>query len=134
MTKALATKSAEVMGYSGNIVFSIGVSDLHKSIAWYREVLGLELDYVMDEIGWCELRTATPGITLGLSQVEQVKVGDTTPTFSVRDLEKARLHLEARGVRFAGPTQAVSDMVKLATFYDPDGNSYMLAETLRRPQ
>ncbi|MER3555279.1 MAG: glyoxalase [Meiothermus sp.] len=121
------------MGYQGNIVFSIGVSDLHKSMAWYQEVLGLELDYVMEEIGWCELKTAVPGTTIGLSQVEAVKAGDTTPTFGVADIERARTHLEAYGVRFAGPTQTVSEMVKLATFYDPDGNSYMLAETLRQP-
>lgn len=130
MTKELATKSAEVMGYKGEIVFSVDVSDLHKAIAWYRDVLGFELVYAMEDIGWCELKTATPGVTMGLSQVEKVSVGNTTPTFGVKDIEQARAHLEGHQVRFHGPTQTVADMVKLATFYDPDGNSFMLAETL----
>jgi len=132
MTKELATKSAAVMGYDGTVVVSIDVSDLKKAIAWYQDVLGLELSYVMEDIGWCEMKTATPKLTLGLSQREEVKVGDTTPTFGVSDIEQARTHLESHKVRFAGPTQTVAGMVKLATFYDPDGNSFMLAQTLQQ--
>ena len=130
MTKELTTKSAETMGYRGDIVFSIDVSDLHKSMAWYRDVLGFELVYTLEEMGWCEMKTATQNVTIGLSQVEKVSVGNTTPTFGVRDIEQARVHLEAHKVRFQGPTQTIPDMVKLATFYDPDGNSFMLAESL----
>ncbi len=130
MIQEQATKSAANMGYDGTVVVSIDVSDLHKSIAWYQEVLGLELSYVMEEIAWCEMKTSTPKLTLGLSQREEVKIGDTTPTFGVTDIGRARAHLEAHKVRFEGPIQIVSDMVKLATFYDPDGNPFMLAESL----
>ena len=130
MTKTLATKAADVMGYSGNVVFSIDVSNLDKAIEWYRDVLGLELDYKLDDMGWCEMKTATNNLTFGLSQVEKVKVGNTTPTFGIKNIEQARAHLEAHNVRFAGPNQTIPDMVKLATFYDPDGNSFMLAESL----
>ena len=130
MTKTVATKSADVMGYTGTVVFSIDVSNLDKAIEWYRDMLGLELDYKLENMGWCEMKTATNGLTFGLSQVEKVKVGNTTPTFSVKSIEQARSHLESHNVRFAGPTQIIPDMVKLATFYDPDGNSFMLAESL----
>jgi predicted enzyme related to lactoylglutathione lyase len=130
MTKTLATKSADALGYTGNVVFSIDVSDLDKAIEWYSQTLGLELDYKMEDIGWCEFKTSTPGLTIGLSQVETVKVGNTTPTFGIKDIERARSHLEGHSVRFAGPNQTVANMVKLATFYDPDGNSFMLAQTL----
>jgi hypothetical protein len=34
-------------------------------------------------------------------------------------------------VRFDGETRQVEDMVRLATFYDPDGNVLMLAQQLR---
>ncbi len=57
------------------------------------------------------------------------KVGGTTPVFGVRDLAAARSHLESNGVRFDGETQVIPEMVKLATFYDPDGNPPMLAES-----
>lgn len=130
MIQELATKSAEVMSYKGDIVFAIDVSDLHKAIAWYRDVLGFELIYTMEDIGWCEMKTATNGVTIGLSQVEKVSPGDATPTFGVHDIEQARAHLERYQVEFRGPTQTIPGMVKLATFYDPDGNSFMLAETL----
>ena len=33
-------------------------------------------------------------------------------------------------VKFDGPTQEIPGLVKLATFYDPDGNNYMLNESL----
>jgi len=114
------------------VVVTIDVSDLHKAIAWYQEVLGLEVSYVMEEIAWCEMKTATPKLTLGLSQREEVKIGNTTPTFGVTDIERARTYLESHKVRFDGPTQTESGMVKLATFYDPDGNPFMLAQNLMR--
>ncbi len=45
------------------------------------------------------------------------------------DIDVARKHLESHGVRFDGDTREIEGMVKLATFYDPDGNSFMLAES-----
>ena len=33
-------------------------------------------------------------------------------------------------MRFDGETNEIEGMVKLATFYDPDGNSFMLAQSL----
>jgi hypothetical protein len=33
--------------------------------------------------------------------------------------------------RFDGETSQVEDMVRLATFYDPDGNALMLAQQLK---
>lgn len=49
-------------------------------------------------------------------------------TFGVRDIDAARRHLEALGTRFDGETRLVGDEVRLATFYDPDGNTFMLSE------
>jgi CreA protein len=54
------------------------------------------------------------------------------PTFTVKDIDAARAHLESVGARFDGDTYQIHDMVKLATFYDPDGNAWMLAEQLNR--
>jgi predicted enzyme related to lactoylglutathione lyase len=53
-----------------------------------------------------------------------------TPTFGVKDIEHARSQLEGNGVRFDGDTIEIPEMVKLATFFDPDGNSLMLYQTL----
>jgi hypothetical protein len=69
-------------------------------------------------------------VGLGLGQVEEVKIGGTTPTFGVSDIEAARGHMESRGVRFDGHTSEIEGQVKLCTFYDPDANPFMLAEVL----
>lgn len=114
-----------------NIVISVNVSDLDRSIAWWGEMLGFEPTYVMPEYGWCELATSIEGLGLGLGQVEEVKVsGGVTPTFGVSDIEAARGHMESHGVRFDGDTYEIEGQVKLCTFYDPDGNPFMLAEVL----
>lgn len=116
--------------YSQNLVISVGVSDLEHAIEWYKDVLGLDLVYKLDQYGWCEMATATKHVTIGLGQTEEVKPGSTTPTFGVLDIGAARKHLESKDVRFDGDTYEIEGMVKLATFYDPDGNSYMLAESM----
>jgi predicted enzyme related to lactoylglutathione lyase len=72
------------------------------------------------------------GLLVGIGQSEQVKEGGgATLTFTVRDIDRSRGYLEAQGVRFDGETSQVEDMVRLATFYDPDGNALMLAQQLR---
>jgi catechol 2,3-dioxygenase-like lactoylglutathione lyase family enzyme len=119
--------------YSKNLTISINVSDLERAIEWYQDVLGLELVYKLDQHGWCELATATKHVTIGLGQTEEQKAGGTTPTFGVMDIDAARKHLESKDVRFDGDTYEIEGMVRLAMFYDPDGNSFMLAESLGEP-
>jgi CreA protein len=116
--------------YSQNLVISINVSDLEKAIEWYGDVLGLELVYKLEQHGWCEMATATKHVTIGLGQTEEQKAGGVTPTFGVMDIDAARKHLESKDVRFDGDTYEIEGMVRLAMFYDPDGNSFMLAESL----
>ena len=70
------------------------------------------------------------GVLVGLSPVEDPKVRGVTLTWGVNDIESARKTLEADDVRFDGPTQEIPKMVKLATFDDPDGNTYMLYESI----
>jgi CreA protein len=128
-----ATETVETLPFetTRNIVISVNVSDLERSIAWWSEMLGFEPTYVMKEYGWCELATSIEGVGLGLGQVEEIKVsGGVTPTFGVGDIAAARGHMEARGVKFDGDTYEIEGQVKLCTFYDPDGNPFMLAEVL----
>jgi len=117
--------------YDGLITLATSVRDLGASIAWFEEKLGFEVAFRVDEAGWAELATPTPGVTLGLGQNEEVDgAGGTTPVFGVVDVDAARADLETRGVTFDGDTSEVPGMVRLATFFDPDGNSYMLAQSL----
>ncbi len=122
---------ASSLGYDGGITAALGVSNLDDAIAWYSGVLGFELLYKLDEMGWCELKTETGGVNVGLSQVESVAAeGGATLTFGVKDIGAARTELEGKGVRFDGETQVIPDMVSLATFFDLDGNKLMLFQDL----
>lgn len=132
MSEQTATQATQQLPFetTHNIVISVNVSDLDRSIGWWGEMLGFEPTYVMKEYGWCELGTSIDGVGLGLGQVEEVKIGGTTPTFGVSDIDAARGHMESRGAKFDGDTYEIAGQVKLCTFYDPDGNPFMLAEVL----
>jgi len=125
---------SQAIAYKGDVTLSFGVSDLDAAIRWYQERLGFRLLYRRDELGWCELQGPAASITVGLGQRESLKQGGgCVPVWGVRDIAAARSGLEAAGVRFDGPTQEIPGLVKLATFYDPDGNAMMLAESLVAP-
>jgi catechol 2,3-dioxygenase-like lactoylglutathione lyase family enzyme len=113
---------------SGSCTISVGVTDYDRSLAWYRDVLGFELVYELAEYGWCELRTPF-GFTIGLGQNETVQQGNITPTFGVRDIDAAIAHLRERDVKVED-WHEIPDMVRLSTFWDPDGTPWMLAQTL----
>jgi predicted enzyme related to lactoylglutathione lyase len=121
------------LNYVHELTASMGVTDLDRSIAWYEKVLGCELLYRVDEIGWCEMKTHIGGVNIGLSQNESVpQGGNATNVWSVADIHAAKAHLDAHGVKQDGDIQHIPDLVKLLTFYDPDGNAMMLAQSLQQ--
>ena len=122
------------LGYDGGLTLAIQVSNRKKSQAWYQDVLGFKLLYEVEEIGWCELASSVQRVNVGLSQVEKVSPkGGAVPTFGVKDIASARKTLEEKRVRFDGETREYPGMVKLATFFDPDGNALMLYQDLQKP-
>jgi predicted enzyme related to lactoylglutathione lyase len=122
---------ASTLDYNRTLTCAIAVGNLKQALDWYQSVLGFEIDYRMDEMGWAELSTPVPGVTVGLSEVENPQVkGGATLVFGVRDIEAAKQRLETRKVRFDGDVMTIEGMVKLATFYDPDGNKFMLSQSL----
>ena len=129
MTEAATDATTAPITYeTTNLTISVNVSDLQRSIDWYREALGFDVEYRLDEIGWAELTTPFGAVNVGLSQTEDQRAGGTVPTFGVVDIEAARRHLESRRVK-QDEIFDVQGMVKLMGFYDPDGNPWMLAET-----
>jgi predicted enzyme related to lactoylglutathione lyase len=119
------------LGYIPELTCSVSVRNLEQAKTWYQNVLGFKHLYTMPEIAWAELSTAIPGVNVGLSEVEHFEPGGSVVlVFGVKDIVQARAQLEARHVRFDGPINTVEGMVKLATFYDMDGNPFMLSETI----
>ena len=119
------------ISYAPEITIAVHVSDLTRSIEWYTKVLGFEMLYKVDEIAWAELATNVKGTHVGLSQVERAEGSQScVPTFAVEDIKAARAHLESQDVRFDGDTLTIEGLVKLATFFDPDGNPFMFSQSL----
>lgn len=134
MSEQVSTEEATSLpfAYDKRLVISVNVASFDQAVEWYRDALGFELEYRLDEYGWGEMKTPLPGVNVGLGQTEEPKTtGGTTPTFTVKDIDVARKHLEASGARFDGDTYEIEGMVRLATFYDPDGNPWMLAQSLQ---
>jgi predicted enzyme related to lactoylglutathione lyase len=136
MTTPAVTVAQEVsqpssLGFIPELTCSVSVRNLEQATAWYQDMLGFKHLYTMKEIAWCELATAIPGVNIGLSEVEHFESkGSVVLTFGVKDIAHARAQLEAKHVRFDGATQSIEGMVKLATFFDPDGNPFMLFEAI----
>lgn len=119
------------MKFNGTITLACTVKDLDAAVNWYKDKLGFDVTFRVDEAGWAEVATPAEGISIGLGQGEPGSGSDgSTPVFGVEDIDAARAELEARDVRFEGETVELPGMVKLATFFDLDGNSYMLAQSL----
>ena len=117
--------------YDGGLTCAMECADLRKSIQWYQDVIGFELLYEIEEMAWAEMRSPVARVNVGLGQVEQPKTrGGATLTWGTTDIATARTTLEARDVRFDGETHEIPHMVRLATFFDPDGNRHMLSEDL----
>ncbi len=133
---ATASARAQEMGYKVETTCAINVTDFKAASKWYQEVLGFTPMYELEDIGWGEFLTNVAGMTVGLSQVEPGSndapgAGGATLTFGVVDIDKSRAALEAKSVRFDGETREIPGMVRLATFFDPDGNTFMLAQGLQ---
>ena len=119
------------LGWDGGLTAALSVNDIDRAIAWYRDVLGFELVYHLEEMGWCELKSPVERVNVGLSQTEnRAGKGGAVLTFGVKDIDKARARLEEADVRFDGETQTIPEMVRLATFFDLDGNTLMLYQDL----
>ncbi len=112
------------------ITIAMSAVDRHASAQWYERVLGFKLLYHADAAGWTEMQTNTPGVTIGFGEHTQSAPGNCVPVFGVTDVDGARRKLEQADITFDGDTQTVDGMVKVATFYDPDGNALMMAEDL----
>ncbi len=120
----------ESIGYLGNLVCSVSVRDHQKAATWYVETLGFGVVFENPEMGMTYLSTPVENVWLDLSQVENPDVKGPALVWGVKSVDEARAQVEDKGVRFDGPTREFGGMVKLATFFDLDGNTLMFYENL----
>jgi lactoylglutathione lyase len=115
------------------------VSDLHKLIAFYKDVLGMKVKHESED--WVELTTKEGSTRLALhlsqkrvrdpKQAEQTAAGMKIRTmllgFNVSDLENVCRDLESKGVKFYKRLK-IEPFGKHAIIEDPEGNLISMAE------
>jgi lactoylglutathione lyase len=114
----------------------VNVSDMKRSLAFYRDVLGLALRF--ESPYWSELETE--GATLALHHAPPGPKPSTSPVagtvsigFNVPDLDATCKELEKRGAKFVmPPTDRPQEGIRLAVLADPDGCPLSLAQTMKR--
>jgi predicted enzyme related to lactoylglutathione lyase len=119
------------LDYDGGLHCDLRVADVGRAIDWYQDVLGFSVIHHVAEAGWAELQSPVANVRIGLTAVEELPPpgGGAVLTFGVHDVDVARAKLEASGdVRFDGETCTIPGWVRIATLYDPDGNTLMLYE------
>ena len=115
----------------GYFLSSLNVSDWNAARKFYGETLGLKEIFAVEDMGWAEFSTGVENAALGIGKAQgEVKPGGACPVLGVDDIVAAKVDLEKKGVKFEGEIMEIPNMVKLATFHDPDGNTLMLAQSL----
>jgi len=100
---------------------SFEVSDLGKSIEFYRDVLGLTLEGHWPDVPWAEFNV--PPLTLALTEApkDRALVTGGSLALAVEDVEAAIAELKEAGVKvFVEPFD--SSVCHYALIADPDGN------------
>jgi lactoylglutathione lyase len=102
------------------------VSDMQRSVAFYRDVLGLPVKFTSP--GWSEFQTGSTTLALHRTGEEKLAPHQGRPPagqahlgFIVDDLQAAYEELRARDVYFSLPPQKQTSGVTLAVLHDPDG-------------
>ncbi len=108
------------------------VADMERSVAFYRDVLGLTL-LREDGGSWALFDAGGRRFALhGATEGQPVQPGGATAVFSVNDLDAALARLGERGVQSSHEGD-VEGYARFASFLDPDGNTFQLIE-YARPQ
>jgi lactoylglutathione lyase len=118
----------------------VNVSDMGRSVAFYRDTLGLALRF--DSPGWSEFETGASTLALHAASPASSQqqgggpvAGTCTIGFSVDDLDAAVTDLQSRGARFVmPPTDQPNEGIRLAVCVDPDGLAISFAQPIPRTE
>jgi lactoylglutathione lyase len=118
----------------------VNVADMSRSVAFYRDILGLSLKF--ESPGWSEFQTGATTLALHQSRARvggegrgpaEPVAGTCSIGFSVDDLAATHRDLAARGAHFIlAPTEQANEGIRLAVCVDPDGLAISFAEPLTR--
>ena len=114
------------------------VSDMDKSVEFYRDKLGIPLKFQSPE--WTEFQTGVTTLALHGGGVPRSgpptgdpskQAGACSFGFNVEDIDATYQELQAKGIRFVmPPTQRDEEGIKLAVALDPDGLPISFAQLM----
>ena len=119
----------------------VNVSDMSRSVAFYRDTLGLPLKF--ESPGWTEFATGSTTLALHLAPCPDAKpapsagptAGSCAIGFSVDDLDGTWKTLLGRGARFVmPPTRREEEGIHLAVCLDPDGMGISFAQAIAQTE
>jgi catechol 2,3-dioxygenase-like lactoylglutathione lyase family enzyme len=103
-------------------IVMLGVRELPRSVAFYRDTLGLPLSFASEEFAFLRAGAITLGLRQASDLAEAREDGRTELVFAVEDVELAYAQLGARGVGFRIAPRVVTGDQLAADFRDPDGH------------
>ena len=120
----------------------VTVSDMNRSLKFYRDVLGLTLKFESKD--WSEFTTGPTTIALHgggktspsrMDQREELLAGTCALGFNVDNLDHAFKELKAKGANFVmAPTRREEEGIHLAVCLDPDGLPITIAQEIPRQE
>ena len=108
-------------------MMTVQVRNFDAMVAWYRDVLGLEvLGVEPDE--FCMLRAPQGSTTIGLATDHPDRIPERpgvgwTPTFAVNDFDSFVSTLRERDVIFDAEEEGADEGYRLVRVRDPEGNA-----------
>ena len=133
------------MAVIGVDTVAIVVANRRRAVAWYRDVLGLEVAYIgpndpnaasgegtPDNPGhWIELGPVRPRTRVHICEMEgKVAPGPTGITFVTSDIRADYERMLSKGVKFLYAPKLMDWGEWLCEFEDPDGNQFDLKQPI----
>jgi catechol 2,3-dioxygenase-like lactoylglutathione lyase family enzyme len=122
-----ATEAGTVAHFEGVETVFYQVCSMDKAIAFYRDVLGLELAR-REGNDWAEFRVGSVDLALSGELAVAPQQGGATVVLRTPDIEALDAHLAGCGVRRG----RIEDLggARMLDFYDPDGNQLVAMQAL----
>jgi len=118
-----------------NMITMVTVSDMERSVRFYRDTLGLKLrfqspDWTEFDVGSTTLALHGGGVPAPPPGREQY-AGRASIGFNVDNVDSVFEELKSKGARvLMPPTQREGEGIRLTVFLDPDGLPVSFAQTV----
>ena len=99
----------------------LGVKDMDRALAFYRDALGLAVRFTTGEFSFLDSGDVVVALRLA-SDLPAAADGRTELVFHVYDIDAAHRALQERGVAFRVAPRIVTGDQLAADFRDPDGH------------